>query len=239
VRVLWCRVIARCLGLLERCLSGIAVAWIALQPSWAQEANTTDLRGTVGGTQAWQISPSLSVSEHYSDNVSLSPAGLERKEWTTRLRPAVSISHNSSRLHLGVTYAPELLYRANQGATDISHFLNAIGNAELWSRTFFVDLSAGVSQQNTSLLGQQADSNLNTTTNRVTVRRYSISPYISHEFGVAAIGEIRLTTDSVRFGRDGASRTPRGLGGASRRRGGRWRTTAAGRRWTSGRWPLP
>lgn len=186
---------------LRRCvLAGSVVALLGLVRgnAWPQDLSAAVARARGTGTQGWQIRPSLSVSEHFSDNVFLASPGFERAEWTTRVSPSVSISGNSPRLRLNLLYSPELLYRANQSLTDVFHFLDANGNMELLPRTIFVDLRAAVSQQSISLLGPQPDNNINTTANRTTVKRYSISPYVSHAFGVDAVGELRLTNDAVR-----------------------------------------
>ncbi len=157
------------------------------------------------GQSGLQIRPSLSVSQIYSDNVSLAPAGSERSEWTTRIAPSVSVIGNGARLRFNVTYTPELLLRAQQGTNDISHFLNAFGNAELLQRLLYIDARAGVTQQNVSLLGPQAQDNLNTTGNRTSVKTYSISPYLRHDFGFDAFGELRFTNDSVSYSGDTSS----------------------------------
>jgi uncharacterized protein (PEP-CTERM system associated) len=160
---------------------------------------------TAGGLQGWQIRPSLTISETYSDNVSLAPSGSSRSEWTTRVAPTVVVSGNSARLHFNGTYTPEFLYRANQGTNNLSHYLNAIGNAELVKQSLFLDVRASVSQQNVSLLGPQPDGNLNITNNRTTVKTYGISPFIRHEFGFDAIGELRYTHDAVHYGSNSGS----------------------------------
>lgn len=168
---------------------------------WAQDvpagAPSAAASASTGGQKGWQIRSALSVGEHYSDNISLSAPGSERSELTTRIGPSVSVSGNSARLRLEATYSPELLYRANQATTDISHYLNMLGNAELWSRTLFLDVRAGITQQNVSSLGPQSDSNLNTTGNRTSIKTYSVSPYLRHDFGFNAFGELRYTHDSV------------------------------------------
>jgi uncharacterized protein (PEP-CTERM system associated) len=154
----------------------------------------------VGGPSGIRVRSSLTVSEVFSDNVSLAASGSERSEWTTRIRPSVTITEQGPRLRFNATYSPELLYRANQGTTDISHFLDANGNAELVHRLLYLDVKAGVSQQNVSLLATQSDSNLNTTSNRTSVKSYGISPYLRHNFGADASSELRYTHDAVHYG---------------------------------------
>lgn len=166
---------------------------VAFPPTgvWAQAAPSL---------QGWRVSPALTVSESFTDNVSLGPAGSERSEWVTTISPGVSVVGSSARLRLNASYSPQLIYRAHQGTTDIAHYLNATGNAELLSRTLFLDFRSSVSQQNVSLLGPQSDSNVNTTNNRTTTKTYGISPYLRHEFGADAIGELRFTHDAVHYG---------------------------------------
>jgi uncharacterized protein (PEP-CTERM system associated) len=195
-------------GLRLGCLAGPSFALLGLMhaPVWSQQLDTAIVAARPGSgvSQGWQVHPSLSVSEHFTDNVFLESAGAQRAEWTTRVNPAIRVLGNSAQLRFNATYAPELLVRANQGTTDLFHVLNATGQVEILPRSFYVDVRASVSQQNVSVLGPQAESNINTTTNRTSVRTYGISPYIRHEFGADAIGLIRFTNDAVRLGNAGA-----------------------------------
>lgn len=183
-------------------MAGVSLALVGWPSSaWAQDTSPSRLTSTsTSTTQGWRIRPSLSVTEHYTDNIALAPASLARNEWTTTIRPSVLVSGNSARLRFNGRYAPELLSRMVEGSSGVSHFLDASGNAELLTRTLFVDFKSAVSQQNISLSGPQADSNINTTTNRTSIRTYSVSPYLRREFGADAIGEFRLTHDAMHIG---------------------------------------
>lgn len=183
-------------------VAGVVLALTGtLEPgAWAQQEAGTSSLAAGGSKQGWQLHPSLSVGEHFSDNIFLAARGLEQSEWTTRINPAIRISGNSARLRLNANYAPELIHRTNLNTTEVFQFFDATGYGELVSRTLFVDARAAVSQQNVSLLAPQADSNINANSNRTTVRRYSVSPYLHHEFGPNAVGELRLTNDAVRAG---------------------------------------
>ena len=59
---------------------------------------------------------------------------------------------------------------------------SASENAELIKNFFFLNSTANISQQNISLLGPLTTNNENITNNRTTVKTYSISPYIRHNF---------------------------------------------------------
>ena len=64
-------------------------------------------------------------------------------------------------------------------------------------RLFFIDADAHITQQNISLLGPQAQSNVNVTGNRTSVRTVRVSPYLKHEFGSDAVGELRFTNTTA------------------------------------------
>ena len=147
--------------------------------------------------RTWEIVPTLTVEETYTDNVRLSPTGSERADWVTRLRPGVSITGTGARLRFNATYAAEVIYRAQEGSHDLLHYLDASGEAELVEKLLFVDARASISQQNVSLLGPQAGSNISDTGNRTTVRTFLVSPYLKRDFGTTAQGEARLTSSSV------------------------------------------
>ncbi len=194
----------------------IALALLIDSSAWAQystpstpfstsPSSASEPGAAVSGQPGLQIRPSISVSEVYSDNVSLAPAGSAKSEWTTRISPSLSVVGNGARLRFNATYTPELLIRASQGANDVSHSLNAFGNAELLQRLLYIDLRAGVTQQNVSSLAPQALDNINTTGNRTSAKTYSVSPYLRHAFGYDAIGELRFTHDSVSYSTDGLS----------------------------------
>jgi uncharacterized protein (PEP-CTERM system associated) len=156
---------------------------------------------TPGRSQrSWEIVPTLLVEETYTDNVRLGPSGSERGDWVTRLKPGVSVNGTGARLRFNVTYVADVVSRAQEGTNDIFHYLNARGDAELVRQLLFVDARASVSQQNVSLLGPQAESNVSDTGNRTTVRTFLVSPYLRHSFGTNSQGEARLTSSSVSSG---------------------------------------
>ncbi len=202
-------------------LSSFALVFLPHSPVWAQYStpfstatpfSTSSPGAAATGQPGLQILPSISVSEIYSDNVSLAPAGSERSEWTTRIAPSISVIGTGARLRFNATYTPELLSRAQLGTNDISHSLSAFGNTELLQRLLYVDARASVTQQNVSLLGPQAQDNLNTTGNRTSVKTYSISPYLRHDFGFDAFGELRFTNDSVSYsGNTSSASTSNGI----------------------------
>lgn len=153
----------------------------------------------VAGRGGWQLQPTLTLDETYTDNVGLARRGQERGDWVTSVRPALAARYAGPRVRLSATYSPQLVHRQRDNTDDVYHYLNAVANAELAHRLLFVDVSATATQQNISPAGPQAESNINRTNNRTSLRTYSVSPYLRHEFGNDALGELRYTRSTVDY----------------------------------------
>lgn len=147
----------------------------------------------------WKITPSLDLSETYTDNVRLSSSGAEKGDFVTQVSPGISVAGTGSRLKVKANYTMQNIAHSNESSQiTTNHQLNADGNAELVEHLFFLDGKAGVSQQNISLFGSQPTDNTYITDNRATVATYSISPYLRNRFGSIASSELRYTHDEVR-----------------------------------------
>ena len=142
----------------------------------------------------WDVVPTLSVGETYTDNLSLAPDALKGRDWVTQVTPGISISATGPRLRFNATYAPEFIYYARaQEDHKVNQRLNATGNAELAKQLLFVDAGVNVNQYNVSLQGPLTTSNVNTTGNRTTAKTFFVSPYLLRDFGSAVRGEARFT----------------------------------------------
>ena len=142
----------------------------------------------------WEIVPTLSLVETYTDNVSLTPDAAKQSDWVTQVIPGISIAATGARLRFNVAYAPEVTYYAREEANNKTYQrLNATGNAELAKQLLFVDAGASVAQYNVSLQGPLTTSNVNTTGNRTTATTVFVSPYLIHDFGSAVRAEARFT----------------------------------------------
>lgn len=146
----------------------------------------------------WLVTPNLDLKETHTDNVRLAPRGSERSDWITQIDPGISLIGNGSRLKFNANYQMQnFLYAKDSRAHTLNHLLNADTNAKLVDEFLFLDGKAAISQQNISALGALAVDNANLTNNRTTVRSYSISPYLRHNFHEIASSELRYTHDAV------------------------------------------
>ncbi|MGE5522528.1 MAG: TIGR03016 family PEP-CTERM system-associated outer membrane protein, partial [Rhodospirillaceae bacterium] len=140
------------------------------------------------------------AEETYTDNVRLSPRGAERSDWVTTLRPAFTLSTSGPRLRADLRYAPQLIYRKNEDTHDVFNYLQGYASAEVLNELLFLDAQAYSSRQNASLLGPQAESDVNRTSNRTSVHAYSISPFLRRTFARDITAEVRYSHNVVKYG---------------------------------------
>lgn len=155
---------------------------------------------TSGLRRGWEFHPTISAEETYTDNVRLAPSGAERSDWVTTVRPGFTLRNAGPRFRADLTYAPQLIYRAREESRDVFHYLKGYASAEVVNDLLYLDGQAYLSRQNTSLLGPQAETDVNRTGNRTSVRGYNISPYLRHRFGQQFEGELRYSHNAVEYG---------------------------------------
>jgi uncharacterized protein (PEP-CTERM system associated) len=149
----------------------------------------------------WEIVPTMSVDEMYTDNVSLSPNDVKQDSWVTTVGPALSVDGTGAQLKFKALYNPEVIYYS-RGDSDYKVYQrgDAFGTAELAKQLLYVDSGANVNQYDVSLHGPISTSNDNLTGNRATVWTYFASPYLRRDFGSQVQGEARYTYSVVNAG---------------------------------------
>jgi uncharacterized protein (PEP-CTERM system associated) len=153
---------------------------------------------STGDAAEWRIVPTLDLRETYSDNIRLAPKGAESSDFVTVISPGISITNDGPRLKLRANYAYQYIgYKSDSTGSSSYHKLDATAKADLIKELFSVDGMAGISQQNISLLGPHAASNVEVDPNRVSVRTAMLSPYLHHNFGGIVSGEARYTRTQV------------------------------------------
>lgn len=157
----------------------------------------------------WKITPNLTVSERYTDNVNLAPSGQPREsDLITEIRPGMQISKDGARLKVRVNYSLQsLTYLNNSNNNALNHQLSAAANAELLKDFLFLDASTAIFQQNLNALGPVGFGNTNATKNLTTVGTYSISPYIKKRFDGFADASLRVSQSGVYYNSQGISNT--------------------------------
>lgn len=139
----------------------------------------------------WQIDPSLTIQETYSDNVRLASDN-KKAAFITEISPGISISRRTARNRIDLNYRMQNLYNAGGNEEyDLNHQLQFDSKTEILRNSLFLDLTSSISQQNTSNI-RSANDNITGGDNRTTVTSYGFSPYwIPHLHGYAD-GEVRF-----------------------------------------------
>jgi uncharacterized protein (PEP-CTERM system associated) len=153
---------------------------------------------TYSAAADWKIAPRLNLLETYTDNVTLAARGNEISDFITQINPGISLTGTGARLKVNANYTMQNLFYANQSNQNTTmHQLSSGASAILIKNLFFLDSTANISQQNISLLGPLTTNNENITNNRTTVKTYSISPYILHNFSNFASTQAHYTHNAV------------------------------------------
>lgn len=203
-----------------RCLAQQSNLFYACRFFCATSTFLLILFSTSDGVAEIKISPSLNVSETFTDNVRLGligggaggggfglgggfggSIGANKTDLITQINPGVAVNGKGQRYTLNAQYVMNnLIFARNNNLTTIRHMLNADGNAEIIRDLLFVEGSALINQRNIGLLGAQTDSNIFATGNRATIQVYSVSPYLRYQFQDFATSEIRYTRSIVKGG---------------------------------------
>jgi uncharacterized protein (PEP-CTERM system associated) len=142
-----------------------------------------------------KITPSVAVSETFTDNVDLTTGDGDRKsDYITTISPGLKVRGVGARANFNLNYAPQ--YNYHQVATDrngIQQNLLASGHAELWQRVFFLDSQASINQAVANSTGAISNSPAGQEVNRTEVKAFNISPSFRHHFGAWANTEARIT----------------------------------------------
>ena len=147
----------------------------------------------------WDISPSASVSESYTDNVGLRPDSQDPSpDFVTSLNPSLSVRGTGGRASLNADYSLQRLQFWHQTKqNDFVHHLNGAGTAELWDKSLFLDGQAQIGQQVVNPLQPISQSDANANVNRASTRSWSLGPRFLHHFGTWAETTSTLTRQQV------------------------------------------
>jgi uncharacterized protein (PEP-CTERM system associated) len=130
----------------------------------------------------WKVTSGLSLSERYTDNVSL-VAGGAKSAFVTQVSPNINLSRNGKRGSVNVAYSlNDLLYDLDFGKNSLSHDLNASMQVEPVSGVMKLNGNARVSQQYASQFGPTSQDAYQTVSNRVETRSVSLMPSLHNEF---------------------------------------------------------
>ena len=155
----------------------------------------------------WQIDPSLTIKETYSDNIRLASSGNEKGAFVTEVTPGISVVGNTARNKVNLNYRLQNLFNSGGNEEhDLNHQLQFDSNSELLRNSLFLDLSGSISQQNATNF-RSANDNITGSDNRTSVTTYGFSPYWTPHLHGYADGEVRFRYEKFMTDNDQFSNT--------------------------------
>jgi uncharacterized protein (PEP-CTERM system associated) len=169
--------------------------------TWVSRA-VTGVIGIVGlvyavGAQGgdWTITPTISVSETFSDNANLANNDADpNSDFLTQVSPGISIVGQGGRGSLNLNYSLNQTFsHRDVQDTETNNNLAATGQVEVWNRIAFIDMNASIGQAIERTNGAASNSIAGQNVNRTETRNASISPFFLHHFGTWVETESRFT----------------------------------------------
>jgi len=156
----------------------------------------------VHANERWDITPRVSISQIYSDNISLEVKGDENDEFVTRLDAGVALLREGARARARLDYnLLGLIFWDESDDNDVFHQLDAEGRVDLVPNRFFVEGLATFDQRERSRAGRTGDI-VNIGVDRTDVLNVRVSPVYVQPFDDFATGELRYTYDRVDYDDD-------------------------------------
>lgn len=166
------------------CLALTAAASASLQAQSLDQADAS-------GRQGFRFTPSLNISQTWTDNNTLSST-VRDAALITMVTPGISIISNTGRLKGTLDYSVSgVLYTKSEEKNRTQQALAARGMAELIENLFYVDGNASISQQVASAFAQQTPGSNLSNPNRTEVATANLSPYVRGRLGSFAKFELR------------------------------------------------
>jgi uncharacterized protein (PEP-CTERM system associated) len=184
-------------------ITTVKPAWHARLPRLTPLAAAALLLLAPPSKAEWRFTPSVGLTQTYTDNVSLQPGPSARSQWVTEATPGFSLVGDSRRLKLAATSQWHYFAYRDGGlpnTADRQHQYNLSAQGIVADDLLYVDAAASGGPHSVSAFGPQVTSNLYSLGNRTEIETWRISPYLLHRFGNSATASLRYTRDSVDAG---------------------------------------
>lgn len=191
LRVL-CAVFA--VGLMSGVATGQVSAPVPVVPSVTSTATGTP--GQDAGQavlRPWRFTPTLTVSETHSDNVTLAPAGAAKRDWITTVAPGFRAEGSGPRIRGFFDYRlVDSSYANDSSLHNRQNLLSSNLTVELLEKRFYIDTRASISQQVRSAFAATPTDSSGASANRVETSVYQISPYWRGRYSDVLVYQVRL-----------------------------------------------
>lgn len=152
----------------------------------------------------WEIAPSISIAETYSDNVRLaSEEEGKQTDLVTQIEPAITLKGDGHYGSGSLSYSAQgRLYKEQEDSNRVDHRLLSSAKFTLFPKHLFLDASGTISQELLSPHGDLALQDIAATENKSTVTTINISPYAILPIGNAMQTELRYKHGEVLYEKD-------------------------------------
>jgi hypothetical protein len=154
----------------------------------------------------WTFTPSIQLSEIYTDNVRLAPPDAAKSDAITEVAPAIGVHGEGRRVTLDGNYRVQGLLYANESSLNhVYQQLNGKAQSELVRNYLFMDADANIGQQPFNPATTFAGGSLARPGLQTNVYRYRVSPYFKHDFGGAVTALARYSYSTIRYSQGAAA----------------------------------
>ena len=143
----------------------------------------------------WRATPSISLSETYSDNSRLARENEDRDyDLISVISPGVSVIGSGGRINLNFDYSlQKTIYLQDTASDSLRNALLGGGRVELWDRVLFLRGQASISRQVVDAKQRSSSSVAGQNINSATVRTVNLVPEFRHHFGDFADADTSVT----------------------------------------------
>ncbi|KQQ87049.1 TIGR03016 family PEP-CTERM system-associated outer membrane protein [Massilia sp. Leaf139] len=148
----------------------------------------------------WKVTPSLSLTETYTDNVALQSDANKQAEWVTEATPGITVLGQNSRVQLSArARASFYKYSGGEpiGTRSNNSQYDANGRLKVVDELLYVDAFASAGSRAVSAFGPRSANGFSDE-NTTDVSTWRISPYLTRRFGNFAAATLRYTHDSTK-----------------------------------------
>jgi uncharacterized protein (PEP-CTERM system associated) len=133
--------------------------------------------------ETWRLTPSISLTETWSDNINLAGSEAARSDLVTEVTPTLSFRGKGSRVTIDGTVSVPVLFYLRTGAYNDNFYplADIRGQVEAIEKFFYVEGLVSVTQPFLTPFGAQPGDLTNATQNRYTSSVYRVSPFIKRE----------------------------------------------------------
>ena len=150
----------------------------------------------------WKVTPSLALTETYTDNVALQSDANKRSDWVTEVTPGVSVIAQNSRVQMSArARASFYKYASGEpvGTRSNNAQYDANGRVKVIDELLYVDARASGGSRAISAFGLRDDEgNGFSDRNSTDVSSWSVSPFLTRRFGNFAVATARYTHDETK-----------------------------------------